>query len=63
MEAWDEYSVESNDQGWDEACQRAITSWGDDLYVHRYINLTVDLDKVVRAFEPSEVNAEIDPTP
>jgi hypothetical protein len=59
MEAWDEYSVDENREGFNEACQNRIASWGDQLDIYRYIQIMVDMDKIEAAFEPVTVDGEI----
>jgi hypothetical protein len=59
MQAWDEYSVDQNYEGWRDACDTSIRSWGDDLHAHRYIDLNVRLDAVTAAFESSSINVEV----
>ena len=56
MVAWDEYSVDLNREGFDEHCDRAIKTWGADLQEKRYINIAVNEDRVMDAF--NEVNIE-----
>lgn len=59
MEAWDAFSVDGYQDGWEEACQKAIASWGDDLYAHRYIDIEVDADQVMQTFWPAKLEGEI----
>lgn len=61
MEAWDEFSVDYYQEGFSEACEKAIKSWGDDLVAHRYIDLTVDLDAITKHFLPALESAEVKP--
>src|ERR1035437_5005065 len=59
MQAWDEYSVDSNFDGWEDACATSIASWGDDLDAHRYIDLNVDLIAIEAAFDSPRIDAEV----
>ena len=55
MVAWDEYSIESNPDGWDDQCAAAMASWGDDLAQHRIITITVDDGSISALFGPAQV--------
>jgi hypothetical protein len=57
MAAWDEFSIDENSMGWQDACERAIDSWGDQLDIYRYIKIQVDMDKIEAAFEPVTLQA------
>ncbi len=59
MEAWDEYSIDQYREGWSEACQKAITSWGTDLDAYRYIQIVVNLNKIEQTFEASMVSGDV----
>ncbi len=59
MEAWDEYTIDSYPEGFTEACEKAIASWGDDLYAHRYIDLHIDLEEISATFDPPVINAKV----
>ncbi len=55
VEAWDEWSIDENPDGWQEACKRALDAVGSDLSSHRYIDLRVSGDALDSAFQPVEV--------
>lgn len=57
MEAWDEYSIDNWVEGWEEACDKARTSWGDDLVAWRILELDVDNASVLAAFAPKTIKA------
>jgi hypothetical protein len=57
MEAWDEVSIDNWAEGWDEACDKARQSWGDDLVAWRVIELEVPSTAVLAAFAPATVEA------
>ena len=59
MQAWDYYSVDQNYEGWTEACEKAIASWGNDLHAHRYIDLNVPDQQVMETFWPADIDAEV----
>lgn len=39
--AWDEYQVENNVDGWDEECQKALKTVGDEVERFTYIDFDV----------------------
>ena len=41
MVAWDEYCVDENWDGWNEACQAETKAWGSDLIERRFIDIYV----------------------
>lgn len=57
VEAWDEWSIDENPEGWQEACKRALDAVGSDLSAHRYIDIRVSGDALASTFEPAEVEA------
>lgn len=59
MEAWDEFCVDENWDGWKEACDRSIASWGNDIVAHRFVNVTVDEAAINAAFETKSVPGEV----
>lgn len=61
LEAWDEYTVEQNYEGWQAACQKAIASLGNDISSLgvRYIDLRVDGDAVEEAFSSNEIEGKV----
>lgn len=63
MEVWDYFSVDGNREGWQEACEKAIASWGDDLYAHRYIDINVSLAKIRDAFFVARLDGDVVPVP
>lgn len=44
--AWDEFSIDENPQGWQDACTKALDSIGDDLAEHRYIQIRANVSSV-----------------
>jgi len=57
--ARDEFTIDNWREGWDEACQKALASYGSDINAHRYITLLIDMDQIERAFEPPSVEAKV----
>ena len=55
--AWDEYSVDENLQGWNDATRKAIESVEGDLSEYRFIKLRVHEGAVSKAFEIPVVQA------
>lgn len=49
MTAWDEYCIDNNPEGFEEDCERAKKSWGDELLQWRLVDLatsSTDLEKL-----------------
>jgi hypothetical protein len=56
VDAWDEYSIDNNKEGWDESLKRARHE-----YPHvRVVVLSVGDAAIQRAFSPSEVSASVE---
>mgnify|MGYP001259955189 CR=1 FL=1 len=56
--AWDEYCIDENPQGYEEDMKKAHGSRGTDGE-YRYIELSVDYDKIMKAFRPVKVKADV----
>ena len=63
MAAWDEYCIEENPEGWDDECEKAKRSWGDDLLAYRLVDLIVPDEKLLALFEVPSIEAEIETVP
>jgi hypothetical protein len=50
IQAWDEFSIEENAEGWFSACKKALDAFGDDLDQYRYITLRVAESVIDEAF-------------
>lgn len=50
MVSWDEYCIDSNPGGFEEACEEAKKSWGDELLQWRVIDIEVAEDEVQDRF-------------
>ena len=59
MVAWDEYCVDSNPEGFEEDCEKAKESWGDDLVAHRMIEVKIDEEQLRAQFTTGEMKGEI----
>lgn len=59
MLAWDEFSVDSNPEGYEAAVKQAIESWGDDLLAHRVIEIEVFDLAVLQAFKPAKIKGGV----
>lgn len=57
VEAWSEFDIDANYEGWCEARDKAVASIGDDLHTVRVINVHVDYDEIRRAFDDVDVDA------
>lgn len=59
LEAWSEYDIDANHEGWQEAKQKALDSIGSDLHVYREIDIKVDYEDICKAFADAEVKGEV----
>jgi hypothetical protein len=59
MIAWDEYSLEQNYEGFEQQCQQAIESWGDELVQWRIIEVAVADAPIFKAFEPTAIAGSV----
>lgn len=59
MVAWDEYCVDANVEGFDEACDAAKRSWRDDLLESRVVEIEVDEDAIRARFEPVRMTGRV----
>ena len=51
LEAWDEYSIEENYEGWKAAVGRALDAVGSDVRAWRFIDFTMPADLIEKAFD------------
>lgn len=58
LEAWDEYSLDANWEGWEEACEKALAAVGSDVDHVRYIDLHVPTRQVNAAFATIEIEVD-----
>lgn len=42
IDAWDEFCFEENPTGFEESKERAIASWGDDMF--RWVTVEIDVE-------------------
>lgn len=59
IEAWDEFSIEENYDGWATAYEEAVASIGSDLDQARVIALDVSQAGILAAFSAADVTAEV----
>lgn len=61
LEAWDEYGVDHNYEGWQAATQKAIASLGDDISSLgvRYIDIRIDGAAVEQCFYNNEIEGQV----
>jgi hypothetical protein len=59
VQGWDEWSIDENPQGWQEACKEALDAIGSDLSAHRYIDISLNGEALAGAFEPSTISATL----
>ena len=59
VQAWDEFGVEDNPEGFAEACATSINAIGTDLDTYRYITIRVDWQTILDSFDDVEVDGEV----
>lgn len=60
LEAWDEYSVDENFEGWKEACKTSLTPvLLDGVLKHGYIDIEVDEGEIDRAMDVTEIPGKV----
>ena len=59
MVAWDEYCVDGNGDGFEEACKEEKKSWGSDLGETRMIEIEVDESAIQERFKASTLKGEV----
>ena len=62
LEAWDEYAIDENWEGWQAACAKALDSVKSDISSlgYRYIDLRVNGDLIEEAFYANEIAAKVE---
>jgi len=58
VNAWDEFTIDANPQGWEEAVSKAKSEHAEV----RVIPVQVDITKVQHAFEIQPINGEVSST-
>lgn len=51
--AWDEYSIDNNNEGFTEECDKALKAVGDDILNKAYVTVNVDEDAILKILLPS----------
>ena len=59
VQAWDEFSVDDNPEGFADACADSLNRIGTDLEDHRYITIRVDWQTILDAFAPVELDGAV----
>jgi len=59
VNAWDEYSVEGNYEGWQKSCKDALSKVGDDLSDSRVAVLNVEDISLGRIFRDVEIDVSV----
>ena len=61
IQAWDEFSVDDNFDGWQDACRKALDSVRPDMsdLGYRYVDISVDLDKISEMFWANEIKGSV----
>lgn len=60
MVAWDEYCADANYEGFEEECERAKKSWGDELHQWRIMEIKVPEAQIVGAFEVPQAEGKVE---
>jgi len=63
VDAWDEYSVESNYAGWEESRQKALDSWGDDLFRWVTVEIAVPMGEIYKVLCADEIQVDVSNQP
>lgn len=61
IEAWSEFDIDANYEGWEAAWKKGLDSIGSDLLEHRTIDLEVPYADIQRAFDSPTVKAAVVP--
>jgi len=60
LTAWDEFSVDENPEGYQKECDKALKSLEDDeRRSHRYIEIDVSDDDLMKAMGKQEIRGKI----
>lgn len=54
VHAWDEYTIESNPEGYEETLNRELGVYGDDIVSRATVKIHVPHDAVMDALRPQE---------
>ena len=57
--AWDEYTVDCNPGGFEEALEREVNAMGDELAELRRITIKVPQEALLAAFKQASIEAEV----
>jgi hypothetical protein len=60
VEAWDEFSIDANPEGYSEAVKKALDAMGEDLHEHRTVRFRVNYPELIALFWPKEINVKIE---
>ncbi len=59
MVAWDEYCIDSNPEGFEEDCEKAKKSWGDELLQWRLLDLSTNEENIKKLFDSPTLPAKV----
>lgn len=59
MVAWDEYCVDAYQEGFEEECEKAKESWGDDLAQWRIVEIEIDEKAIHERFADGKMVGKI----
>ena len=63
MVAWDEYALDDNSIGYEQAKKDEIAAWGDDLVAVRELVIDVPTETITAMFDVPVVTAHAAPAP
>lgn len=59
LEAWDEYSIDENVEGWHEACTKALAALEGEYLKHAYVDIEVDIDDITDKIMGSTISGKV----
>lgn len=60
MVAWDEYCIDNYPEGFEEECEKAKKSWGDDLLQWRLVDLKTSSTDLVELFTTPTLEGKVE---
>ena len=60
MVAWDEYCLDANPEGFEEECENAKKSWGNDLGQWRIVEIEISQEKLEEHFAEPTLEGEVE---
>jgi hypothetical protein len=60
MVAWDEYCIDENPEGFEEDCEKAKKSWGNDLAAYRMVDININEKELRERFKNGQLEGELE---